>query len=127
MLSPSVLPQDAGGFTAAVAVSAKDYIGIVDVADLASLILTRGLKRKTPQSLFAKIGDLFAMDDEHSVKSAISLSTTHRFYALPLTGNLAQVGGQLCYHVVMTVIVVDRERMSASQTDVHDFVAIDWR
>src|SRR5262249_47369196 len=83
-------PQDAGGFSAAVAISAKDYIGIVDVADLASLILTRGLKRKTPQSLFAKIGDLFALDDEHSVKSAVSLSTTHRFYALPLTGNLDQ-------------------------------------
>lgn len=83
--------QDAGGFSAAVAVSSKDYVGIVDVCDLATLILTKGLKRKTPQGVFAKLGDLFVSDSEHNVQSAVNLSTTHRFYALPTTGNLAQV------------------------------------
>jgi CBS domain-containing protein len=83
--------QDAGGFSAAVAVSSKDYVGIVDVCDLATLILTKGLKRKTPEGVFAKLGDLFVSDSEHNVQSAVNLSTTHRFYALPTTGNLAQV------------------------------------
>ncbi len=69
----------------------KDYLGFVEIDDLAALVLTKGLKRKPSTSVFHKISDLFKKDKAHAVEKAISFKSPRPFYAIPLTASLAQV------------------------------------
>ena len=69
----------------------KRYLGFVDVADVATVMVTKGLKRHASHGILAKIARLCVPDEDHTVRLALNVSGMDGFHTVSSTATLAQV------------------------------------
>ncbi len=75
------------------AVRSKDYLGIIDMADLTSFVLKKGLKFKRKEGgVLVKLSNVFKKaSTEHDLEKAVDQSTSQRFCVLSANRSLYEV------------------------------------